>query len=93
MPQGALKRTLEGTNLSCSNSFALLDNDNICSMVVDMGVAILDEHFDVVEIMRDLEIARHALDKQKVEEIKDPNDSIPEEDLVLKVELPMLEWA
>jgi hypothetical protein len=32
-------------------------------MAEEMGVAILDMHFDTVEIMRDLELARHALDK------------------------------
>jgi hypothetical protein len=83
---------LEGTNLSCSNSFVVLDNDNICAMAEEMGVAILDMHFDTVEIMRDLELARHALDKQKTVEILDPNDSIPEEEIAVKVEFPMFEW-
>jgi hypothetical protein len=59
-PQGSSKRTLEGTNLSCSNFFVVSDNDNICAMAEDMGVAICDEYFDVAEIMKDLEIARHA---------------------------------
>jgi hypothetical protein len=80
IPQGASKRTSKATNLSCSNSFAIMGNDNICSLVEDMGIAILDEHFDVVGIMKDLEISRHALDKHKLVEIQDPNDSILEED-------------
>jgi hypothetical protein len=80
IPQGASKRTSKATNLSCSNSFAIMGNDNICSLAEDMGIAILDEHFDVVGIMKDLEISRHALDKHKLVEIQDPNDSILEED-------------
>jgi hypothetical protein len=91
--QGASKRTLEGTNLSCSNSFAILDNDCISAMAKDMGVNILNMHFDLVEIMKDLEVAMHALDKQKRVDIIEPNDNIPVEDLVVKVDHPMLEWT
>jgi hypothetical protein len=62
---GAKKRGLKGTSLSDQNSFALLDNEVIVSMACEMGVEISNSHFDTVEIMKDLELARHALNKVK----------------------------
>lgn len=55
------KRDLEGTNLKYENSFAVLDNIVIASLANDMGVMITEYEFDKVDMMKDLEIARHKL--------------------------------
>jgi hypothetical protein len=85
------KRTLEGTSLTNQNSFALFDNDLIVSLAADMGLNIVNEHFDTVEFMKDFEVARHALEKVKKKEIVNPNEI--EERLATQTgEIPMLEW-
>lgn len=58
------KRSLEGTNLNNHNSFAILNNPDIAQIALDMGVNISVDEFDCVDLMKDLEIARHALDNK-----------------------------
>jgi hypothetical protein len=58
-----------------------------------MGVSILPDHFDTIDIMKDLEMARHALDRSSKEECKDPNDFIPKEEVILEKDIPMIEWV
>jgi hypothetical protein len=48
------KRSLEGTNLSSKNSFAVLDNEYIASIAFDMGVSISDEQYECVNLMKDI---------------------------------------
>lgn len=50
--------------LNSHNSFSALDNNVISSIALNMGVIIDESDFDVVEIMKDLEVARHALHKK-----------------------------
>jgi hypothetical protein len=57
------KLSLEGTYLNSQNSFAMLDNEVIVDMASIMGVEIPELLFDSIDIMKDLEIARHVLDK------------------------------
>jgi hypothetical protein len=66
------KRNLEGTNLSSLNSFSILNNAEILNLAGNMGIIIEREHFETVEIMKYLELARHSLDKVKMCEIKNP---------------------
>jgi hypothetical protein len=85
------KRSLEGTNLSNQNSFAILDNAEICSTVEGMGVSVTSEHFESVNIMKDLELARHALDKVKKKVIPDPNIEMEKEENEIGRMFPLLE--
>jgi hypothetical protein len=57
-----------------------------------MGVYILPNQHDVVDIMKDLEIARKVLDQSKKVEPKNPNDYIHDEEFKLVSEIPTLEW-
>jgi hypothetical protein len=85
------KKALEGTTLSNHNSFALLDNDMIVNLASEMGISIPLDQFDAIDVMKDLEIARHALDRVKKKEIVDPNEC--DEKIALQNdEIPMLEW-
>jgi hypothetical protein len=54
-------RNLSGTNLNSVNSFVVLDNDNIYSRVLEMGVDPSTFHLDNIDCMKDLEIARHFI--------------------------------
>lgn len=55
------KRSIGGTNLNDHNYFAALNNDDIGSLVGDMGININHNDFNKIDLMKDLEIARHAL--------------------------------
>jgi hypothetical protein len=93
MPQGeSKKRALEGNIPNNHNSFAISSNSEICKLVNYMGVSILPYQFDVIDIMRDLEVARHALDKTKRVELKNSNDFIQEEKIDVESEIPLLGW-
>jgi hypothetical protein len=83
------KRTLEGT-LNSHNSFAALDNELIVNMASKMGVDIPELHFDSIDIMKDLEIARHALDRIKIKDI--PTPVIEEIEVAHDKGIPLLEW-
>jgi hypothetical protein len=56
-----------------------------------MGICIPHDQFDTVEVMKDLEIARHALDRVKKKEVVDPNE-FDEPNTIPCDEIPMLEW-
>jgi hypothetical protein len=62
----ARKRNLEGTNLNLTNSFSTLCNDEIAALSVSMGIDIREENFEVFDLMKDLEMARHALESKKI---------------------------
>jgi hypothetical protein len=65
---------LECTSLSDQNSFVVLGNEVISWLVHDMGVDVSDIHFDTIDLMKDFEIARHALEKNKNIPHPDPNE-------------------
>jgi hypothetical protein len=85
------KRSLEGTSLSDQNSFVVLGNDVIAGLAHDMGVDVSDMHFDTIDLMKDLEIARHALDKIKNIPQPDPNEQCGD-DVGVEGGVPLLEW-
>jgi hypothetical protein len=58
------KRSLAGTNLSSCNSFAVLDDNCIAGIAKGMGVLIPTDTFDTIDILKDIEIARHTVDKK-----------------------------
>ncbi|CAN6361149.1 unnamed protein product [Urochloa humidicola] len=60
------KRTLEGTS-SDQNSFSVLCNDDIIDRSNQLGVALDVNDYAQIDIMRDLELARQALNKKEVE--------------------------
>jgi hypothetical protein len=84
---------MEGNALSGKNSFALLDNDLIVDLAGEMGVVISDSDFDILNLMKDLELARHALEKRKDVEIKslDVYGETPEN--IDQTKIPLLEWV
>jgi hypothetical protein len=43
----------------------VLDNDIIVDLAANMGLAISINDFDILELMKDLELGRHDLDKTK----------------------------
>jgi hypothetical protein len=59
------KRTLEGNSFPDQNSFAVLGLDNIVAIVGGMGVVIPPEKFYKVDLLRDIEIAKHALSTEQ----------------------------
>jgi hypothetical protein len=78
--------------LPINNSFSILSNDKISAIPADMGVKISLDNLDIVDIMKDLELARLALDTVKC--VK-PHVPIIEEYPVNEVEasdVPLLEW-
>jgi hypothetical protein len=84
---------MEGNALSNKNSFALLDNDLIVDLAGEMGVVISHSDFDILNLMKDLELARHALEKRKEVEIKslDVYGETPEN--IDQTEISLLEWV
>ena len=61
------KRNLEGTNLNSENSFSALDNEEIISKSDLMGVHISDVNYSDIDLIKDLEVARHSLEEKKKE--------------------------
>jgi hypothetical protein len=49
--------------------------------------------FDTVEIMKDLEIARYALDKSKESPIPDPNSMVHVDEMIPKEDVPPFRMA
>jgi hypothetical protein len=49
------KRTLEGTNLTASNPFVVLDNANIARLAGDMGIDCSSLNFYSIDLIKDLE--------------------------------------
>jgi hypothetical protein len=89
---GTNKRSLKCTNLSDHNSFATLDNAEIVHLTSDMGINIDCVQFDSVEIMRDLEVARHSLDKTRNNVINNPNEGIVPMEAIQENQILALEW-
>jgi hypothetical protein len=54
--------------ISTHNSFATLDNECIASLASEMGINIAPDQFESINIMKDLEIARQAMDRSKLVE-------------------------
>jgi hypothetical protein len=71
------KRTLEGMELPTKNSFFVVGIDQISALAADMGVKISLDNFDTIDIMRDLEMARLALDKVKCVNVTPQNPQSP----------------
>jgi hypothetical protein len=86
------KRSLEGTNLSNQNSFAILDVDNIGRIDGHMGVVIPDFEFDKIELLKDVEIARHALYKKQSRPLPDVEEVAQSPKEIGNEEVPLLEW-
>ena len=61
---GGGKMTLEGTNLNFKNSFSVLSNEEIISISDMMGVHINDCDFSAINLIKDLEVARHSLEEK-----------------------------
>lgn len=65
------KRNLDGTNLSSNNAFSVLNNDNLLNKTCNMRVKINMDNLEVINVMKDLEIARHTMENKKIEEIRE----------------------
>ena len=61
---GGGKMTLEVTNLNFKNSFSVLSNEEIISISDMMGVHINDCDFSAINLIKDLEVARHSLEEK-----------------------------
>ncbi|TVU24383.1 hypothetical protein EJB05_26816, partial [Eragrostis curvula] len=59
------KKNLEGTNLNSSNSFAVLSNTELLNKSACMGIKINVNDMEKIDIIKDMEIARHALENKK----------------------------
>jgi hypothetical protein len=57
-----------------------------------MGIVIPKENFDIINIMRDLENARKALNKVKNAPYQVISDELPPVDEIQEIQIPMLEW-
>lgn len=90
------KRDLEGTNLDDPNSFSILDNSSISMLANNMGILIDECDFDVVDIMKDLELARHKLDNKgkNLETVKANNnhDDVCRENNMVNRDRLLIEW-
>jgi hypothetical protein len=86
------KRYLSGTNLTSHNSFAALDNEVIANIACDMGVDMSSSNFDSIDIMKDLEVARHYLKSISESKLSDSNEQKVQEIDENESKLPLLEW-
>lgn len=59
------KRSVEGNSSPTSNAFSSLDDDAIASVSLNLGVPINDKHFVSLNILRDLELARGAINNRQ----------------------------
>jgi hypothetical protein len=62
---GGSMKSPRGTSLNNKNSFAVLDNDVIADLARAMGICVSEENFETFDLMKDIEMARHTLDKVK----------------------------
>jgi hypothetical protein len=86
------KNALGGMIPNTNNSFFVLNNDAIVDISRNMGVKIPEENFDVIDMMKDLECARQAMEKVKItKESMNPEEVSPEGESEVG-ELPLLEW-
>jgi hypothetical protein len=74
--RSAAARDVTGTNLTFHNSFALLDDDDIHNRALEMGVNPETFTLEKINYLKDLEQARHAIDKvQNAQEAEVDSDS------------------
>jgi hypothetical protein len=57
-----------------------------------MGVVITSDHFDKVELLKDIELARHALQNIKVVDVLMKEMECAKSEEVQHEEVPLLEW-
>jgi hypothetical protein len=81
--QIAEARNLSGTNLNSENSFSVLDNDSIYTRALEMGVDPSTFSLENVDCLKDLEIARHQLDRKQQEKSNESEDSNQQDPLLL----------
>lgn len=84
------KRNLEGTNLYSKNSFAVLSDEEIIDKTSKMGVNWDVNDMEVINVIKDLEIARHTLEKKRDEKsnVTDENEEV----VSPSVEQQLLGW-
>jgi hypothetical protein len=71
----AKKKDLSGTSLNTSNSFAVLDDDDIIARALEMGVSQFSLPLEKVHYLKDLEIARHSIKEMQGKETAVVNES------------------
>jgi hypothetical protein len=86
------KRNFEGTNLSDQNSFAALGNSDIVDLASGMGVVITCDHFNKVQLLKDIELAQHALQNVKFVDAPVKEMECEESEEVQPDDVPLLEW-
>ncbi|RLN11852.1 hypothetical protein C2845_PM09G09340 [Panicum miliaceum] len=59
------KRSVEGNTLPTSNAFSSLDDNMIADLSLNMSVNINDKHFESLNVIRDLELARYAINSKQ----------------------------
>lgn len=67
------KRNLEGTNLNNENSFSVLADDDIMHLYGNMGITIDESNFAAIDLVKELEIARHSLADKKIAPLETSN--------------------
>lgn len=55
------KRNLEGTHTISENSFSILEDSEITQIVSGMGVNIDDSNFIAIDLVKEMEVARHSI--------------------------------
>lgn len=75
------KRNLEGTNLNPENSFSVLADDDIMQLSLNMGIQLNESNFAAIDLVKDLEIARHSLAEKKMA----PQETSTEKKPILEV--------
>lgn len=76
------KRNLEGTNLNTENSFSVLADVDIANMSYNMGIMIDESNFTAIDLIKDLEVARHSIADKKIA----PKQNIVEETIIEEIE-------
>jgi hypothetical protein len=64
----AKKKDLSGTSLNTSNSFDVLDDDDIIARALEMGVSHCSLPLEKVHYLKDLEVARHSIKEMQEKE-------------------------
>jgi hypothetical protein len=85
------KRSLQGTSLTSKNSFAVLDNEVIAELANSMGVKASSFQFETFDLMKDIEVARHAINKVKKIPMPDPIEFVNESETIAN-KIPLLQW-
>lgn len=84
----AKKRNLEGTNMNSQNSFAVLGDNDIIRRTVCVGVSNYNYNFELIDNIRDLEIARHAIYMKNKYVLINDEETIPSmEDNIENIQL------